>query len=1018
MPRLHRRQDGGFYLVTTFPGHGYATYQITPDGITFLERFALLSEGAYLSRNLLDHMRDRKFLHTAGTGLTGLLPLAPWIDTGRFADLDQALREENCERGDLHVCFSGGFLHWLRALDGNLSLADLGTISWPDFHDLAGPHLDRLQSELHRRLIDAFGVAVLWRLARVVGRVAPFAEAEGPCPPEWRTHYCLLAYLFDRLRSKNAVEPRASEPRQMSPRGLRGTCPEPFVWWDVDGQRVVAVFPGCPLEPGSEVTWTVSGTEAPLLHPWLDLESQRIPECFTKPLDPACDFRISVRLTRQGRAPVEEARVWRLPPDRRPFVLFTPEGRLADADRDEGTLPPGEGYLVLVPVEGTANRDEGTLPPGVRVLDEVTYPPIGWDAWRGFRVALSADAEVEPYILAADFTEATWRLEETPAHPVVLDSVLPVWLDGWPRVHVDPPEAFEGAVIRVQARPGVWCSLRVGEDITVRSDEHGTHIDLSAAMGDPVGNFVLSVRLPLVPLAVLPPLRFIRLKGIELSYLPDPNLPEHATALRLRGPGQVLHGADTMVARDRDSQLSRSDTPAASPGAAIFLPEQHVELHARLPVTRVCYQPGTNSGRSGWQVPPVRLRLADLGVDDRLAVELHLEPELQDGQLLCRLVGGVEVRAGRRRRGMAYEIPLVRWRDAFGGRGRGLVQLRLPGRWLDLAELEGDPVPSPPPPPELPHELVELVEAALDGDYKNLRDRCHTCLASAQAGADVKQEQLRVAAARGLLFLRHNDEAEEALYPLRERTDLYEVPLLAATARLRRGLTQEALEAEREAVRRQGTEGPLRWRLLSEYEYRYALFPGLAGATWETCARLVDQAPWMLPRHILDARPTDALDWVDALLLRGLAQVMLFHPVTVPADVPHGGPFRWLDALRLTGCWLRTPCVGRPPVGEVPELESSGPAVLRPEEVLLVRVALAQMQRDERAGTLLAELRACCPVLPHFAGYDLLTARHLQLEQRWDEACALYDRLLEGARTDEHSVPRAVLIREYPSTRV
>src|SRR5262245_16423925 len=893
MPRIHQRQDGCFYVVASFPGLGYATYQVAPGGITFLQRLSLLYEGAYLSRDLLDQMRGREFLYTDGTGLTGFFGrLAPWLDTGRFADLEQALRQENLERGELHACFDRTFLRWLRDLSGGPSLAGLATVSWPDFNALARPRLDRLLSELHRRLVDAFSIVVLWRLARIVGRVAPFAEADGPCPSEWRDRYRLLAYLFDLLRSEDSEQP------QIRPRGADRPSVEPFVWWDVDGQRVVAVFPGCPLEPEAAVSWSVTRTEAPPLYPLLLVEGPRVPECFTDPLDPAPEYTISVRLTRQGEGPVEIARTWRLPPGGRPFVLFTPEGRLADADRDEGTLSPGDGYLVLVPGERAADL---TSVRGMEVLDEVPYPPVGWGGWRGLRVALSPDAEVEPYVLATENTGATWRLEDPLAHPVALDSALPVWLHSWPRVRVDPADAFEGAVIEVSARPGGGCSVRVGEDFTLRSDEQGAYLDLSEVLGELVGYCVLSIRLPHAPLAVLPPVRFIRLAGIELSYAPDPQLPEHATALRLRGPERVLAGPDTRLVEDGPGWLARSSQPAVSPGAAVILPREQVELHARLPVTRVCHQRATGSGRPGWQVPPVRLRLADVGVDDRLVVELHLEPDLQDGQLLCRLVGGADLRAGRCRRGRAYEIPLARWRAAFGVRAWGRVQVRLPGRWLDLAELEGSPVSPPRSPPPPPPGMAELVEAALGGDCEELRARCRGCLVPTQSGSDVQKERLHVAAARGLLFLGQNDEAEGALYPLRERTDLHEVPLLAATARLRRDLALEALEAERDSVRRRGPEGPLRWRLLAELEYRYALFPGRAEATWETCARLVDEAPWMSPRDILTAQQVDVLDWADALLLRGLAQVMLFRPVSVPADVPHAGPFRWLDALELTG---------------------------------------------------------------------------------------------------------------------
>jgi len=56
--------------------------------------------------------------------------------------------------------------------------------------------------------------------------------------------------------------------------------------------------------------------------------------------------------------------------------------------------------------------------------------------------------------------------------------------------------------------------------------------------------------------------------------------------------------------------------------------------------------------------------------------------------------------------------------------------------------------------------------------------------------------------------------------------------------------------------------------------------------------------------------------------------------------------------------------------------------------------------------------------LPRFPGYDLLRARQHVLDQRWDEARALYDRLIEGTRCGASLLPRQVLLGEYPAARV
>jgi hypothetical protein len=100
-----------------------------------------------------------------------------------------------------------------------------------------------------------------------------------------------------------------------------------------------------------------------------------------------------------------------------------------------------------------------------------------------------------------------------------------------------------------------------------------------------------------------------------------------------------------------------------------------------------------------------------------------ISPELRDGQLLWRLVGGTEVKAGRLSKKIAstFDVPLARWRDAFGPSRGGCVQFRVAGWWVDFATLRSESVeafsfPGETAPPALPGPSLEAIEAAGSGD--------------------------------------------------------------------------------------------------------------------------------------------------------------------------------------------------------------------------------------------------------------------------------------------------------------
>src|SRR5207253_9900132 len=98
--------------------------------------------------------------------------------------------------------------------------------------------------------------------------------------------------------------------------------------------------------------------------------------------------------------------------------------------------------------------------------------------------------------------------------------------------------------------------------------------------------------------------------------------------------------------------------------------------------------------------------LSTIEAGDRLRIELHAEPALEDGRLLCRLVGGDEIAAGWLIGAggpvWQFEVELHRWRDGFGLTSGGRIQARTRGRWADIVLLREREEPAAPVPPRRP----------------------------------------------------------------------------------------------------------------------------------------------------------------------------------------------------------------------------------------------------------------------------------------------------------------------------
>lgn len=214
------------------------------------------------------------------------------------------------------------------------------------------------------------------------------------------------------------------------------------------------------------------------------------------------------------------------------------------------------------------------------------------------------------------------------------------------------------------------------------------------------------------------------------------------------------------------------------------------------------------------------------------------------------------------------------------------------------------------------------------------------------ANTPEEREQAILASTAALAHIGQYQEAITALNQLDGREDLYERTITLATVRLRLGLTEREFETTRSTIRRIPNGIPQCTRLLAEFAYRRAARPGRGDASWRTCVEKVDR---MTREYAAPPGTLPTIDWHEAVLLRGVAQLMLLRPAIVPPEAPHNGIFRWLDAVKLASDYLRSPwLLDRDRQIQLPEL-SAAPSVLRPEEAQLVRLILAQVSRNVQA---------------------------------------------------------------------
>lgn len=950
MPTFRRYLDGqGFFIIGHVPGVGFSTWQIGKPGLECLKRRGIKNDGDRIGLSLLRELQSQGLVTTGGQGVsdTGAVggrsvahlvqPLELWARRGFFPELTRIIHGG----GDFRdVCFSSRFVAWLAGLDDSVPLYHFDGLTLSAFEDLAAPCLDGLKDDaLHRWFVLRGSVCVVWRLARLVGLVSRQLRAGPECPADWEGEPVLVR-LFDALRPQSGLSP-APAPR------LRLRHP-PRIEWRAADQEVIAALPGQLLPLRAEtIVWTVEGrTVCPRTVRTAD--GHRVDEAKSLPLRPhkdGAEYLVEARF-QSGCERLPERWSFSLPMDDSPFVLFRRDGVLIGAEESE-SLMPGV-YMALIP---QAKLATARALQGAALIEEVEVGPLGWSGWSGWRLSLCAGATVGPYSVADSL--ASWELEPPPVPPVRWLDADAVWLGGLPTVHVSSDAHFRGATVEVATEDGVRF-FRAGTDLPLRVHNGRMLLDLSAVpvLAGVFGRFVLTCR----PIGRIEgtalTLRFVRLPAIDLDYVPDQRSRGTAMAVRVRG-AQLTPGPDTELHRTGVGEvILRSQRPAEAPGVIAALAVGGT-LRVRVPVTRAGRVDRTGEF-GGWQsLPLATFDLATVHRDDRLRVEFHADPPTEDNKLFVRVAGASELltgtRLGRAGAGTLYEIELHRLRDGFGIGSTGSLQVHGPDGWLPLFDARGLAAAEPRSQRLTGWQriLADLDTAVGNGDRTSATELIARCLsAEAQAAESPVVRNLFALRAAGALLATPYDGAAWAramavLEPLLARTDLPDAAAVAFRLECRRehhagGRAVWTLErltqarglptcAEKDAV-------------LAEAYYNLArtLAADTAGC-WRSCEELAAS---------VSNRPTRGLAFSDALLLRDLARVMLgarhAHSDPLPVGVlPGHAP--WLAAVRFLGEYVGTAWPRPKLLPDASRLDHP-PAVLRPEDVALLRAAQAQAQ--------------------------------------------------------------------------
>jgi hypothetical protein len=860
MPRLKKYMDRpGYYVRGSLADHGCCTWQIAEAGLHHLRQRGVSPTDHDITPAVLRELKDRGWIWTRGSGTTGdatpdrrkwdalAKSICAWSATdGTPEKLLKVLTNGGDHRGAL---FDRTFLTSLATIPG------LSEIAPADFDEAAEDAFDFNDHSLHALVQHLSpGWRTFWRLGRIVGCVTQYEQ----CPPAWRGTL-LWGWLWeqwgslDRKSIRTAVAPRLAAPE---------------IWWDVEGQQVVARTPRMRRpHPVHEARWRWGSGEPQSLRIIPDREAATV-EPGEEVLTPGGDWG-GMMLIRGESTEVLEFEFDTLGAS--DLLLFHAHGLLANRSRP---LAAGD-YLILQRGPATPKGR------GLTILQEIATLPAGWPAvWHGWSVRLRAGAVLGDWAVSSSAPIECHFAKEADGRP--WHSTCPVYTDGWPAL------AFAAATAALVVEI-VVTDMR--ERIVQRSIQplqlQGDETTVTLPVADTVfGTCRIQITDLERPDATPRRLGLLRIPSFPTEVIPDPQDPQGAAGVRVGT--DVVPAADTLSIETEAGAVLVARDSVRDPSIGFGDRDEAWAVRLRVGVARARFPATDNS----WRPLPIGpIDASAIKLDDTLEIEFISPPPTEGKGLVCSRVGGEAMVCGAvadPRFPRRFRIALHEWRDRLGDGEGNQVLVRAASGWMPVTVWHDAKQPDAPRPQPMvgPHWFAErdaIEQRLMEARYGEAADLLTDAVSNLNRLPKIRQEVLAVALSRLYFALPQGVARPDSATRLAERLLVINDGEAAELAR-----RMNPSPADRRPVARV-------YRKLGDAEEAFI-------------AALKDTGPWWSCGECARDAAASSVKFArsDAAVI-GTVAAMMDHSVSAPSTeevYPHHR--NWIQAIRFCTTFVRT----------------------------------------------------------------------------------------------------------------
>jgi hypothetical protein len=722
------------------------------------------------------------------------IELIRWALVGHDDILPQTLAAIN---SSWFTVFSKPFVDWVAKLDAAIPLNEFSEIPLWEFRSIASVAGVSTLSPFHREFVTRSEYRFLWRIARLTG-----AAAAGLTNPVWLSRLRTVLEIFN---NKNNGADR-NQPRILSPE----------IRWMYDDQKIIARVPQQKCNEIIQAEWRISTGTWRALAIQSNGDNQWIDECKSDPL--TSDDPLTVDLRLQTPAGPRLRRSFIATSNR---MLFSCDGQFVEP---YSHVPLGT-YLLLT-------ETVCAVPPGIQADD--ANQPAGWWHWRAVELSVNTPCRYLDVEFSETLASWEWDLEDTnqTVQSVEFADARRVFFGHLPKVRFRAPAEGLFRITHLSAPAPE-------REVTVDPEMQSVHLENALEDGKFYGAYQLT-GIPSAAHSSRPTLLFLFLPHMSLRYIPSETFPEHAFDLEITARDIEIAPVtpDVIVKRKgKTNWLLHLENPFATAECAFAIKpkgsKHPIPLAVRLPANRLAMLGPAFGPVLRWIRFPASLSLTDVDWRSRMRIQFA---HRTDGELLCRFSDTKPFPCGQQMKSWpnTYDVSLSTWRDRFGGKAQGLMEVRVNGEWLTLAVLthvldRAALVPiTDTGTPALDH-LQRLREGLKGDDLDILRTVVMAAIATiaADAACDALSGALASECIFTCLLLEDVDSARHLVANIQVSTEIADLKALRTRVALRTGSDHDAywFNAERNSVANLPDGFHVRMAR-AELFYRIARLPG------------------------------------------------------------------------------------------------------------------------------------------------------------------------------------------------